>query len=65
MKLILALLTALLLASPGTQAQQAAPDKVRDRLWQILGVAGIDQGIPSAPWMRDWIKKHGDEKLNR
>jgi hypothetical protein len=31
----------------------------------ILGLAGIDQGIPSAPWMRDWIKKHGDEKLNR
>lgn len=31
----------------------------------ILGVAGIDQGIPSAPWMRDWIKKHGDEKLNQ
>jgi hypothetical protein len=25
----------------------------------------LDQGIPSAPWMRDWIKKHGDEKLNR
>ncbi len=31
----------------------------------ILGLAGIDQGIPSAPWMRNWIKKHGDEKLNR
>lgn len=31
----------------------------------ILGLAGIDQGIPSAPWMRDWIKKHGDEKLSR
>jgi hypothetical protein len=31
----------------------------------ILGLAGIDQGIPSAPWMRDWIKQHGDEKLNR
>lgn len=31
----------------------------------ILGLAGIDQGIPSAPWMRDWIKKHGGEKLNR
>ena len=30
----------------------------------ILGLAGIDQGIPSAPWMRDWIKKHGDEKLS-
>ena len=31
----------------------------------ILGLAGIDQGIPSARWMRDWIKKHGDEKLGR
>ena len=31
----------------------------------ILGLAGIDQGIPSAPWMSDWIRKHGDEKLNR
>jgi len=31
----------------------------------ILGLAGIDQGIPSAPWMRDWIRKHGDEKLGR
>ena len=31
----------------------------------ILGLAGIDQGIPSAKWMRDWIKQHGDEKLNR
>lgn len=31
----------------------------------ILGLAGIDQGIPSAPWMRDWIKQHEDEKLNR
>lgn len=31
----------------------------------ILGLAGIDQGIPSAKWMRDWIKKHGDEKLGR
>ena len=31
----------------------------------ILGLAGIDQGIPSAPWMRDWIKKHGEEGLNR
>lgn len=31
----------------------------------ILGLAGIDQGIPSAPWMRDWIKQHGDEKLTR
>jgi len=29
----------------------------------ILGIAGIDQGNPSAPWMREWIKKHGDEKL--
>jgi len=31
----------------------------------ILGLAGIDQGIPSAKWMRDWIKKHGDQNLNR
>lgn len=31
----------------------------------ILGVAGIDQGIPSAPWMRDWIRKHGDERIAR
>ena len=31
----------------------------------ILGIAGIDQGNPSAPWMRDWIRKHGDEELNR
>ena len=31
----------------------------------ILGLAGIDQGIPSAKWMRDWIKKHGGEKLGR
>jgi hypothetical protein len=31
----------------------------------ILGLAGIDQGIPSAKWMRDWIKKHGSEKLDR
>lgn len=29
----------------------------------ILGLAGIDQGNLSAQWMRDWIKKHGDEKL--
>jgi hypothetical protein len=31
----------------------------------ILGLAGIDQGIPSAPWMRKWIKEHGSEKLDR
>jgi hypothetical protein len=31
----------------------------------ILGLAGIDQGIPSAKWMRDWIKRHGDQNLNR
>ncbi len=31
----------------------------------ILGVAGIDQGIPSAPWMRDRIRKHGDERIAR
>jgi hypothetical protein len=30
----------------------------------ILGLAGIDQGIPSASWMREWIRKHGEEKLN-
>jgi hypothetical protein len=27
----------------------------------MLGFAGIDQGIPSAPWMRYWIKMHRDE----
>jgi len=31
----------------------------------ILGNTHLDIGIPSAPWMRDWIKKNGDEKLNR
>jgi len=31
----------------------------------ILVLAGIGQGIPSAPWMRDWIKQHGDEKLSQ
>ena len=31
----------------------------------ILGLAGIDQGIPSAPRMREWIKKHGHKNLNR
>lgn len=31
----------------------------------ILGVAGIDQGIPSARWMRDWIRQHGDKALKR
>jgi hypothetical protein len=37
MKPTLVLLTALLLASPATQAQQSAPDSVRDRLW-LFGV---------------------------
>lgn len=31
----------------------------------ILGIAGIDQGVPSAPWMRDWIRQHGDKVLKR
>lgn len=31
----------------------------------ILGNSHLDIGIPSAPWMREWVKKHGDEKLNR
>lgn len=29
----------------------------------ILGNSHLDIGINTAPWMRDWIKKHGDEKL--
>jgi hypothetical protein len=31
----------------------------------ILGNSHLDIGINTAPWMREWIKKHGDEKLNR
>jgi len=31
----------------------------------ILGVATIDQGVPTAPWMRDWIREHGGKVLNR
>lgn len=31
----------------------------------MLGIAGIDQGNPSAPWMRDWIRQHGDKVLKR
>jgi hypothetical protein len=31
----------------------------------ILGNSHLDIGINTAPWMRQWIKKHGDEKLNR
>jgi hypothetical protein len=31
----------------------------------ILGNSHLDIGCPSAPWMRDWVKAHGDEKLNR
>jgi hypothetical protein len=30
----------------------------------ILGNSHLDIGINTAPWMREWIKKHGDEKLN-
>jgi hypothetical protein len=31
----------------------------------ILGNTHLDIGCPSAPWMRDWIKRHRDEKLIR
>ena len=31
----------------------------------ILGNTHLDIGSPTAPWMREWIKKHGDEKLIR
>lgn len=31
----------------------------------ILGIATIDQGVPTAPWMRDWIREHGGKVLNR
>jgi hypothetical protein len=31
----------------------------------ILGNTHLDIGSPTAPWMREWIKKHGEEKLIR
>ncbi|MEY3392311.1 MAG: hypothetical protein RLZZ322_1160 [Verrucomicrobiota bacterium] len=31
----------------------------------VLGNTHLDIGAPSAPWMRDWIKRHGSEKLGR
>jgi hypothetical protein len=31
----------------------------------ILSNTHLDRGIPSASWMREWIKKHGEEKLNQ
>ena len=31
----------------------------------ILGNSHLDIGINTAPWMREWIKKHGDETLNQ
>lgn len=31
----------------------------------ILANTHLDLGINTAPWMREWIKKHGDENLNR
>jgi hypothetical protein len=31
----------------------------------ILSNTHLDLGIDTAPWMRAWIKKHGDEKLPR
>jgi hypothetical protein len=31
----------------------------------ILGNSHLDIGINTAPWMRAWIKKHADQKLNR
>lgn len=31
----------------------------------VLGNTHLDIGAPSAPWMRQWIRKHGDEKLGR
>ena len=30
----------------------------------ILGNTHLDIGINTAPWMREWIKKHGEENLN-
>jgi hypothetical protein len=38
-------------------------DRVRDLV--ILGNTHLDIGSPSAPWMREWIKKNGDDKLDR
>ena len=37
--------------------------RVRDLV--VLGNTHLDIGAPSAPWMRQWIKKHADEKLTR
>ena len=37
--------------------------RVRDLV--ILGNTHLDIGAPSAPWMRQWIKQHGAEKLGR
>lgn len=31
----------------------------------ILGNTHLDIGSPTAPWMREWIRKHGEEKLIR
>jgi len=31
----------------------------------ILGNTHLDIGAPSAPWMRQWVKQHGSEKLGR
>jgi hypothetical protein len=31
----------------------------------VLGNTHLDIGAPSAPWMRQWIKQHGAEKLGR
>lgn len=30
----------------------------------ICGNTHLDLGINTAPWMREWIKKHGEEQLN-
>lgn len=31
----------------------------------ILANTHLDLGIHTAPWMREWIRKHGEEKLSR
>jgi hypothetical protein len=31
----------------------------------VLGNTHLDIGCTSAPWMRDWVKAHGEEKLNQ
>lgn len=31
----------------------------------VLGNTHLDIGAPSAPWMREWIRQHGDEPLTR